>query len=106
VQLSEWEAYDRLDPIGTWREDFRTATLASIVTNLVISVHGKKGAKMTTAIDFMPDWGEQRAEIGKVVEKQDNLAEQIKSIFGAIANKKKQQAIMDKREPVLKQKKT
>jgi hypothetical protein len=55
-QFSEWEAYDRLDPIGKWREDFRLAYLCSMVTNLVISVHGKKGTKMTSPIDFMLDW--------------------------------------------------
>ncbi len=56
VQLSEWEAYDRLDPIGTWREDFRMAYLSSLITNLTISVHGKKNAKQTNIMDFMPKW--------------------------------------------------
>jgi hypothetical protein len=55
-QLSEWEAYDRIDPIGSWRDDFRMAYLASVMTNLTIGVHGKKGTKQTPLIDFMPDW--------------------------------------------------
>lgn len=56
VQLGEWEAYDRLDPIGTWRDDFRLAYLSSLITNLTLSVHGKKGVKMTNPMDFMLDW--------------------------------------------------
>jgi len=30
--------------------------LASTITNLAISVHGKKGAKMTSVKDFILDW--------------------------------------------------
>jgi hypothetical protein len=55
-QLSEWEAYDRLDPVGKWRDDFRLAYLSSLLTNLTVSVYGKKGAVMTNPIDFMLDW--------------------------------------------------
>jgi hypothetical protein len=57
-QISEWEAYDRLDPIGTYREDFRMAVIASQMTNLMIQAHGKKGSKLTDTADFMPKWGE------------------------------------------------
>lgn len=55
-QLSEWEAYDRLDPIGAGREDYRWANLLSTITNLAICVHGKKGAKLTTIDEFIIDW--------------------------------------------------
>ena len=64
-QLSEWEAYDRLDPIGTWREDFRLAYLSSLVTNIAIQVNGKKGAKLTQPQDFMLEWGKDKEEIEK-----------------------------------------
>ena len=56
VQLSEWEAYDRLDPVGEWRDDFRMAFLASLITNLGIQIHGKQGTKLTEFTDFMPEW--------------------------------------------------
>jgi hypothetical protein len=101
-QLSEWEAYDRLDPIGTWREDFRMAYLSSLITNLVISVHGKSGAKTTSPIDFLPDWDEQRSEV--MIESDKALPEQIKDIFGAIARKQKQKIDLSKRPPVKKTK--
>lgn len=59
-QLAEWEAYDKLDPIGTWRDDYRMAYLASLMNNITISVHGKKGAKHSLPIDFMPVWDVQK----------------------------------------------
>lgn len=62
TQLSEWEAYDKIDPIGTWREDFRMAYICSVISNLAISIHGKRGAKGRTAIDFMPEWDKVETE--------------------------------------------
>ena len=58
VQLSEWEAYSRIDPIGSWREDFRVAQLQSLIMNIVNVLYSKKGIKpeITSPIDFMPDW--------------------------------------------------
>jgi len=56
AQLSEWEAYDRLDPIGTWREEYRTAKLCSVIDNNFRWAHGKKGTEMTKPVDYMPDW--------------------------------------------------
>ena len=32
------------------------ATIAAVITNLFISVYGKKGTKMVTIEDFMPAW--------------------------------------------------
>jgi hypothetical protein len=81
VQLSEWEAYDRLDPLGTWREDFRLAYLCSLVTNLVISTHGKTGAKHTLPTDFMLDWDLEKK---KGVVKQQTV-EQMKEVLFEIA---------------------
>jgi hypothetical protein len=83
-QISEWEAYDKLDPIGTWREDFRFACLSSMITNLAISIHGEKGTKMTAPIDFMQDWtGDRKDEV------RQQSPEEMKAIFQQIvaANK-------------------
>ena len=76
-QISEWEAYDRLDPIGEWREDFRLAYLSSLITNISISVHGKKGAKLTQPIDFMLEWGKEKKEIEK--QSTDQIKEALMS---------------------------
>jgi hypothetical protein len=82
-QLSEWEAYDRLDPIGIWREDFRMAYIASLITNLTISVHGKKGAKQTNIMDFMPVWDEEGKKQGGGQKTQS--VEDMKSALLSIA---------------------
>lgn len=55
----EWEAYDRIDPVGSWREDIRLAYLSSLITNIAISVHGKKSSKFTKVKDFMLIWDEE-----------------------------------------------
>ena len=74
IQLSEWEAYDKLDPIGTWREDFRMAFLSSLISNLAISINGAKGSKMTSTMDFMPNWsGEEREEVEEVMSPEQIL---------------------------------
>jgi len=90
TQFSEWEAYDRLDPIGTWREDFRLAYLSSLVTNLTISVHGKKGAKHTTPMDFMLDW------TGTTKEPKKQSVEEMKEILMAFA-KRQNKSVAKKR---------
>jgi hypothetical protein len=81
VQISEWEAYDRLDPIGTWRDDFRMANLVTTMTNLTISVHGRKGTKMVTPINFMPEW-----DVNKVKEVKIQSVEEMKEILVELAD--------------------
>ena len=67
-QLSEWEAYDKLDPIGEWRDDYRWATLFAQLTNLITWAHAKKPTKHT-ALDFMPNWtGEEQEPVKQSVE--------------------------------------
>lgn len=67
-QLSEWEAYDKIDPIGTWREDFRTAKITSLLLNIVNSLYCEKGTKpkIVSILDEMPDWtGDKKKEADK-----------------------------------------
>jgi len=80
--LSEWEAYDRLDPIGSFREDFRTAQLSSIVINTARALYGKKGVKMTAPIDFMPEWGKEEEQ---VVTASAQTTEEMRGVFQGIA---------------------
>ena len=56
TQLAEWEEYNKLDPIGEQRDDFRNAYLLMTMTNLAISIHGKKGSKFTKIEDYIVDW--------------------------------------------------
>lgn len=48
-ELTEWAAYYRLDPFGTYRSDLQAGIVASIVAN----VNAKKGHTFKPT-DFMP----------------------------------------------------
>lgn len=87
AQISEWEAFDKIDPIGSWRDDFRTAHLISQIVNIVNQLYAKKGAKPTTTtpMDFMPDWsGENEG-----AEPKKQSVEEMKQILLAIASQSK-----------------
>lgn len=82
AQFSEWEAYDKIDPIGSWREDFRMANLAALITNIANSLYGEKGkTKTVTPLDFMPDWAGDKKK--KQQQKPDH--ERFKQILMGVA---------------------
>lgn len=56
TQISEWEAYNTLDPIGKWRDDFHMAALLAKMENLVKDIYSKDRNR-ASPIDFMPEWG-------------------------------------------------
>jgi len=94
-QLSEWEAYDRLDPIGAWRDDFGIATLVSAMTNIVRSLYwdeekyGK--AKMTGPADFMPGWDKEQVKSEPIRQSVEEMRQVMYTIAGA--NKKKERKL-------------
>lgn len=67
-QLSEWQAYNRLEPIN--RDEFGWAMLCSVVSNLALSIYSKKGThpKYTTPGDFIPKWDSPSGEKEKPVQ--------------------------------------
>lgn len=79
-QLSEWEAYLKIDPPKELKQDVRLAYMASLVTNLVIRSMGSKGAKLTAVKDFLIEWDSEEAE-----NKKRQTPEQMKSILLALA---------------------
>jgi hypothetical protein len=97
-QLSEWEAYDKIDPIGTWRDDFRLAKIESLITNIVQQLYAKKGVKpvVTTPIDFMVDWTAEE----KVKEQQS--VEDMKAVLMGIANNQNKKVERQSKPPVIK----
>jgi hypothetical protein len=100
-QLSEWEAYDRLDPIGSWREDYRLAYITSVITNIATSVHGEKNAKYSNPMDFMLNWD---MEDNKEVEPEKQSTEQQKEWllnFATRQNKKHNRAANKKPPKVI-----
>lgn len=58
AQIREWEAYDKIDPIGSWRMDFQTARLMSHMTNIVNALYCEKGKQpeKTTVKDYLINW--------------------------------------------------
>lgn len=84
-QISEWEVYDKLDPIGSWRDDYQTAALLALITNLANSIYGKKGEiKTVTALDFMPDWDISNKKKKQSGMSQEELSMNILSAFKSI----------------------
>jgi len=84
-QLAEWEAYDKIDPVGTWREDYRVAHLISTITNIARTIwHDKeKGElKLTDPKEFMPQF--QKKGTKPKVEKYQSM-EQMKETMLAVA---------------------
>jgi hypothetical protein len=106
VQLSEWEAYDVIDPIGTWREDFRFAYLMSMIQNIVNALYSKKGSatEASKPNDFMIDWtGDKKQNKNKMSMEQMKKA--ILSIARDQTRKVKLSKLGINKEPVLKTKK-
>ena len=58
AQLSEWEAFDRIDPIGKFRDEIMIANFEALILNIVNKLYAKKGVipKLVSPMDFMPDW--------------------------------------------------
>ena len=97
AQLSEWEAYDRLDPVGSWRDDFRTASLMAHIVNVINALYAAKGAtpKVSDPMDYMPNWdGEKR-------KKKQSVEEMKELLLGIAKNQNKNVAKEKNREKKL-----
>jgi hypothetical protein len=84
TQLSEWEAYDKIDPIGTWRDDYRMAYLACTIVNIVKQLYAEKSEKLKllAPMDFMPVWDAEKLK--EIEEKPQDLNE-MKNMLLSIA---------------------
>lgn len=76
AQISEWVAYDKLDPIGTWRDDFRFAQMQAFISNIMNAMYHKEGEEPTIVqpIEYMPVWNEEdRVEKEPEVQSVDDM---------------------------------
>jgi hypothetical protein len=65
-ELTEWMAYDALDPIGDERGDWRAGIIAATVANR----HRNKGETVHKPSDFVPRFGEpERPTQEQLIEK-------------------------------------
>lgn len=93
-QLAEWEAYNTLEPVGDYRQDYMMAQLTSIFYNFASSFGSKDGRRKIAKIpDFIP-WMEQPEE----KEADQSLSDMKKSLL-SLAKKDK-----EKKKKIVKQK--
>lgn len=108
VQLSEWEAYDRIDPIGSWRDDYRMASLSALMTNIFQAIYHEEGkeVKQSSPVDFMPIWDEaERKKIAlkeQDVESKRQSAEEMKSALLDFAKRHNEREARKGRKPTIK----
>jgi hypothetical protein len=76
TQIAEWEAFDKLEPIGKLRDDYRTALLCTLIANM-FSNKKSKPAKLT---DFLLQWDKK--------PKKRQTIEEMKSMLQLIFGKK------------------
>ena len=65
-ELTEWQVYDTLDPIGRERDDWRGALVASLLAEIYRD--RKQRNKAYTIDDFMPKWGESENGDNRTVD--------------------------------------
>jgi len=84
VQLSEWQAYDRLEPIGEERREYSTASLSALIVNISRKIWGEKGAEMVSSDLFMPEWDADWDEMDKVPVKKQTVAQMKEIALGIV----------------------
>lgn len=98
-QLQEWEAYDVIDPVGKWRDEFQIASLSSLIVNIVNQLYHKEGEtpKIVSAIDFMPDWsGEKKQSKKQSVEEMKQVLLGIARTQNRMIERKRKVGIVQK----------
>lgn len=90
-EFAEWLAFRQLQPFGEWRDDWRMATLAAVITNAM--TRSKDSDPIREAKDFMPDFEKalDEMESQEEISEQERVMRKIKGVFGglAAASKKK-----------------
>jgi len=86
TQLTELLAYDEIDPVGEWRDDYRISVILSHITNLFIQVYGKKETKLTTPRDFLLIWSKEQQKMIEKQKEQPQSVEEMKAILLGLAN--------------------
>lgn len=98
-QLSEWEAFLRIDPIDSLKDDIRIAGLESLITNIVQQLYAdpKKGKPTsTTPLDFIIDW------VGEEKEPKKQSVEEMKAILMGLAKDQNKRVAGQNKPPVKK----
>lgn len=88
-EFAEWMAFYNLQPFGEWRGDFRMATLAAVITNVMTRT--KSSDPVHKPQDFMPDFEKALDEFiaEQEVSEGEKVWRKISSIFGGLVKAKK-----------------
>ena len=85
-QFVEWIEYDKLDPFGQWREDYRSAEIVTMLANVNRDAKRKREPFKTT--DFLVKFGEQINDKPKQSwQDQLNIAKLFASAYNTISEK-------------------
>lgn len=84
-EFAEWMAFSQFHPLGEWRDDFRMATLAAVITNAMTRT--KETDPVRQAADFMPNFEEalDEREAQEEIPEHERRWQKIKSVFGGLA---------------------
>ena len=96
-QISEWEAFNYLDPIGDERSDIHMAILATTIFNLAVDIHAKKGTKHREITEYLPKWGSNGED--EVVKQSVDEMKNILLSFAKSHNKKLEKS-KPRRKPI------
>ena len=85
-QLAEWRAYDRIEPIGGYREDYRAAQVCLMLHTLIQSNRGDGKWTKASIYDFMP-WGPE--DPGRQAADKPQSVDEMKTVLLGIARSSK-----------------
>jgi hypothetical protein len=74
-QISEWEAFNRIQPIGQRRLDVYFSFMMTTLHNIVIGFSGSKTAKQFKVEDFVPNWTGLTEKPDEVVMTEEKMKE-------------------------------
>jgi hypothetical protein len=105
-QLSEWLAYDQLEPIGSGWSDWRASYLCSFLTNVVGQLYGKEGEKpeLTLPMDYMAVYDREDLKEQLISLKQKQSVEEMRRTMLAIAGTQNRREEVKTRKRVIKPK--
>lgn len=75
TQLAEWEAFDRLDPVGDWRGDFHSAQLLYTINSFIHKRFGKRGSEEPEFKKYFPRWGDPTKPKQELSQQQQTVEE-------------------------------
>lgn len=81
-ELTEWQIFDSLDPIGAWRDDYANGIACALHANM----NRKRGSKPFTPQDFMPFM--QPSEEEKQEQMQNEFMRFVEGLNAKVATKK------------------